>query len=98
MTLPVTFDPAAQRELLEAADFYDLERPDLGSEFLDEVQSTLLRAADLPESGPVALGETRKLVLHHFPYSIMYWVDRSGIVVLAVAHHSRRPFYWGDRA
>ncbi len=97
MTQPVTFDPAARHELFEAADFYDLQRPGLGSEFLDEVQAAVARVAAHPESAPVALGQTRKLVLVRFPYSIMYWLDRSGVVVSAVAHNSRRPFYWDDR-
>jgi plasmid stabilization system protein ParE len=98
VSFPVTFDPAARTELFAAADFYDLEHPSLGSEFLDAVYDGLSRVAEHPGSAPIALGETRKLVLDRFPYSIMYWIDRSGVVVSAVAHHSRRPFYWGDRA
>ena len=97
MTLSVRFDLAARYELYEAADFYDLEQPGLGSEFLDEVEATLGRIADYPEASPVARGETRSAVLGRFPYSIMYWIDDSGVNVSAVAHHSRRPFYWGDR-
>lgn len=97
MSLPVAFDPAAQHELLEAAEFYDLERPGLGGALLDEVEAALRRIADHPESCPVELGETRKLVLDRFPYSIMYWIGAAGIVVSAIAHQRRRPYYWGDR-
>ena len=97
MILPVQFDPAAAHELREAADFYDLQRPGLGDEFLDEARAVLDRVAERPEAWPVTLGETRKAVLSRFPYSIMYWIDDTGVNVSAVAHHSRRPFYWGDR-
>lgn len=97
MSLPIRFDPAASHELLEAAEFYDLERPGLGVEFLDELEAALKQLGDNPESCPVELGETRKLVLARFPYSVMYWIDASAIVVTAVAHQRRRPRYWGDR-
>ncbi len=97
MTDFVTFDLAAERELLEAVEFYDLERPGLGQLFLNEVEAALQHIVDYPQGAPVPLGETRKLVLDRFPYSIMYWLDESGVVVSAVAHHSRRPFYWQHR-
>jgi plasmid stabilization system protein ParE len=38
MTRPIRFDPAAQRELNEAADFYDAEDPGLGGAFLDAIE------------------------------------------------------------
>lgn len=97
MTRSVSFDPAACRELEEAADFYDFERPGLGAEFLAAVQEALRELTDFPESYPVLLGKTRKLVVGRFPYSIMYWLDGDDIVVSAIAHQSRRPGYWRDR-
>jgi plasmid stabilization system protein ParE len=93
----ISFDLAAQRELDEAADFYDLESPGLGTEFLDVVETTLTGLLDFPESSPILLGETRKLVLERFPYSVMYWTDGEVVAVYAIAHHSRRPGYWRDR-
>jgi plasmid stabilization system protein ParE len=91
------FEPAAQRELEEAADFYDLESPGLGMRFGDAVREALDDLLDFPESRPVLLGETRKLVLARYPYSILYWVDGDRVVVSAVAHQSRRPGYMTDR-
>ena len=98
MTNRIFFDPAAQRELDEAADFYDLESPGLGERFLDDVRSELEGLLEFPESCPVLLGETRKLVLERFPFSVMYWTDGEVIAVYAIAHQSRRPGYWQDRS
>ncbi|NTU70719.1 MAG: type II toxin-antitoxin system RelE/ParE family toxin [Coriobacteriia bacterium] len=98
MSLEVTFEPAAAFELNEAADFYDLERAGLGSEFLDAVGHALSLVSGAPEAYPVELGETRKCVVGRFPYSVMYWVDARGVHVSAIAHHRRRPAYWDDRA
>ena len=44
----------------EAADFYDLERLGLSSEFLDAVEATMQRVIAHPESTPIALDQVRK--------------------------------------
>jgi len=93
----ISFDPAAWRELEAAADFYDLESPGLGTEFLDVIEAALEDLLAFMESRPVLLGQTRKLVLRRFPYSVMYWTDGEVIAVYAIAHQSRRPGYWRDR-
>ena len=91
------FEPTASRELNEAADFYDLERTGLGTEFLDAVEAALFVVVDNPAGFPLKFGETRKCVVRRFPYSIMYWFDDTTVYVSAVAHHKRRPGCWGER-
>ena len=97
MSLRPGFHPDAKREMREAADFYDLERPGLGSEFLDAVESTMQRVIDHPESAPIALDPVRKCKVVRFPYSVVYALRDGRVFVSAVAHTSRRPFYWQDR-
>jgi hypothetical protein len=57
----VRFDSAAELELNEAADYYDLESPGLGSVFLDEVDRALAQVTEFPDAAtPVhALGILR---------------------------------------
>ena len=98
MTDRIFFDPAASRELDEAADYYDLQSPGLGERFLDVVYGELEGLLEFPESSGVQLGQTRRLVLERFPYSVMYWTDGEIIAVSAIAHQSRRPGYWQDRS
>jgi hypothetical protein len=95
MSHEVLFEPSAALELNEAADFYDVEQPGLGTEFLDAVEAALLPVIDNPAAFPVLRGETRKRVVSRFPYSILYWFDGTTIHVSAVAHHRQRPGYWG---
>ena len=97
MSSRVGFHPDARRDLREAADFYDLERLGLGAEFLDEVEQTMRRVIEYPESSPVVLGRVRKCAIPRFPYTIVYSARVGGVYVSAVAHNSRRPFYWRDR-
>lgn len=93
----VGFHPAARLELLETAGFYDLERPGLGAEFLDEVERAILNIVSHPEASPVLLGSVRKRPVARFPYSVVYSVSEVGVRVSTIAHRSRRPFYWRGR-
>ena len=98
MTRPIRFDPAAQRELNEAADFYDAEDPGLGLAFLDAAERAFEQIQAFPESSPISLAPVRTKVLSAFPFSVIYWVtDDEVIIVLALAHHRRRPEYWRGR-
>jgi toxin ParE1/3/4 len=97
MTRPTRFDPAAQRELNEAADFYDAEDPGLGGAFLGAAERAFEQIQAFPESSPISLAPVRTKVLSAFPFSVIYWVTDEVIIVLAVAHHRRRPEYWRGR-
>jgi hypothetical protein len=94
----VGFHPAARRKLPEAADFYDLEKPGLGGEFLHEVELAIGGlVVDHPEASAVVLSQVCKRLVAKFPYSVFYSVRDGGTRVAASAHHSRRPFYWQSR-
>lgn len=94
--MPV-FHPDARREMRQARDFYDLERKGLGDEFVDAVERTIGNIVANPESSPAVLRHIRKRVVTRFPYAIIYAVREDDIFISAVAHDSRRPFYWQDR-
>jgi len=44
---------AAEVEIHEAADFYDIRSSGPGSAFIDEIQRTIGRIAEFPEASPV---------------------------------------------
>jgi plasmid stabilization system protein ParE len=88
---------AAEVEINEAADFYDIESPGLGSVFIDEVQRSIGSISNFPEAAPLSLGRVRKKPIAKFPYSMFYSVHTGEIRILAVAHQKRRPFYWRAR-
>ena len=93
----VRFDSAAELELNEAADYYDLVSSGLGGVFLDEVERALAQVADFPDAAaPVRAGVHRRL-LAKFPYALLYSLRADEVRILAVAHQKRRPFYWHGR-
>lgn len=90
------------RELEEATKWYEAEYVGLGSRLLDEFQRAVqLLREDLPPLLPVhgdaGRNGAKRLLLHRFPFSIVIVQSSSEIVIIAVAHQSRRPGYWSER-
>ncbi|HEX4962247.1 MAG TPA: type II toxin-antitoxin system RelE/ParE family toxin [Thermoanaerobaculia bacterium] len=95
----VSFNRLAERELAEAADYYEQESPGLGERFLDEVTSSTLFLLSYPYAAPRLSGVTRRFVLPQFPYYILYQVrGKDRLRVLAIAHQKRHPRYWVGRS
>lgn len=92
-----SFHPAADRELLEAFNYYENRVERLGYDFLNEVEEAVRFLLTYPEAAPRVAQEVRRYTLNRFPYSIFYRLRRGGLRILAVAHQSRRPFYWIGR-
>jgi plasmid stabilization system protein ParE len=97
MSRLISIHEVAEAEINEAADFYDIESPGLGSAFIDEIQRVITSISEFPEAAPLVQGRIRKRPIAKFPYSMVYSVRPDEIRVLAVAHQKRRPFYWRGR-
>ena len=91
MTLEVRLRPEAERDLADAADWYEAQRQGLGNEFLDEVLTTLSSVAEAPMMYPNIYRSTRRAIIHRFPFSVYYRAESATIVVVAVMHGSRNP-------
>ena len=91
------FVAAARREFLSEVAFYNREESRLGLRFAAAVEEATARAVAFPTSGSPASKSTRRVFVRDFPFAIVYRHTPDGIVVFAVAHHSRRPGYWQSR-
>jgi plasmid stabilization system protein ParE len=97
MSSKISIHEAAEIELNDAADFYDIAHVNLGTVFIDEVQRTIKTISEFPEAAQVLRGQIWKKPIAKFPYSVIYSVCLDEIRILAVAHQKRRPFYWRSR-
>ena len=87
----------AEEEMTETSVFYEAASPNLGVDFLDDVQ----RGVDLLRTQP-AIGQSvgsglRRILLHRFPFCLIYAVEVDSILIVAVAHQRRQPDYWRER-
>ena len=94
----LTVRPEAELDALEAASWYEGERADLGTEFLDELRTTFSRIEEGPQRFPVVFREARRAILHRFPFGVFFIVESDGAVVLAITHLRRHPSAWQKRA
>lgn len=92
-----SFHRLAQRELNEAAQYYESESPGLGAAFLNEIQRCIGDILKQPEAGPVLVGAVRRRLMRRFPYAVLYSIKPAGIRILAVMNLRRRPMYWVGR-
>jgi plasmid stabilization system protein ParE len=94
----VTFNELAERELNDAAQYYEREGPGLGSTFLVEIRRCTDAIVEHPEAAPIALGAIRRRLCQRFPYGLLYSVHGEEVRILAVMNLKRRPGYWVGRA
>lgn len=84
-------------DLKDATKYYAIRSPNIGSAFYDEVHSTLEKIQLTPLLPTLVDSVHRSWLLKRFPYKVIYRVNQFEIVILAVAHTSRRPNYWRSR-
>lgn len=91
------FIAAARLEFLAEVIYYNEAQPGLGERFTAAVEEAAARALAFPLAGSPSRSNTRRVIVKGFPFSIVYRPETDGIVILALAHHTRVPYYWQSR-
>ena len=86
----------------DAAAWYEREQSGLGREFEMAINAALdLIEAEFPPPVPLpgAAGTrgAKRLVMRRFPFDVVVAGASDVWIVVAFAHHTRRPGYWRDR-
>ncbi|MBI4461190.1 MAG: type II toxin-antitoxin system RelE/ParE family toxin [Acidobacteria bacterium] len=89
--------PAAAADIEEAFLWYERQRAGLGDDFLAAVQATLDNIVTHPITYPVIHRNTRRALLHRFPYQIFYRLYDEAVVMVACMHGRRDPIRWKSR-
>ncbi len=92
----------ASQEAIEAAAWYEFEQAGLGAEFfaavdaaIDVIEENFIPLSPLPDEARDT--GAKRLILERFPYDIVAIELPEEAVVIAIAHHSRKPGYWLGR-
>lgn len=93
----IIFHELARQELDEAEAYYNRERPGLGDEFTDDVESAVERIRQSPDRWQRVGRSTRRCRTHRFRYGLVYEIRGDTIVIFAVMHLHRTPGYWKGR-
>jgi plasmid stabilization system protein ParE len=87
----------AEAEVEEAARYFDEQRDGLGERFQQDLLDAVKVVTGHPLIGKPVRGRVRQFPLRRFPYKMIYVIDGDDVVIVAVAHHRRRPGYWRGR-
>jgi hypothetical protein len=89
----------AVAEIDHEVDYYESCSVGLGVELEDEIDSLLETILQFPQAAPQWRDrpDRRVAVLDRFPFTLVYQIKTKEIVILALAHMSRRPGYWSRR-
>lgn len=93
----VRFLPPAEQELNDAFEWYEDQMSGLGDEFLAEIDEAVHRMTTWPEAHTILKGPLRRCLVRRFPYGLVSGIHEQSLVIVAVAHLHRKPFYWTHR-
>ena len=94
MAFHLKFSLRALREIGEAQEWYELQNPGLGEEFIAAMELQLKRLEQAPLLYAEVIPRVRRALLPRFPYGLFYAVQDNLIHVLAVLHDARNPNRW----
>lgn len=97
MSLQVILSDDALDELQDTFDWYEHQRPGLGTRFMEAVQNRLDILELHPKRFPIVYLDVREADVIGFPYCLYYTIASTSIGVLAVFHTSRDPNVWKRR-
>lgn len=87
----------ASAELQDALAWYRERSPRAAENLWLRVQDARRSILLFPLAAPPIGEHARRFILSGYPYDLIYCALPDEILILAFAHHSRRPGYWRDR-
>jgi len=94
----VTLHPGAQRDIEEAAEFYERQgSPALAARFVAEFKRLSELLLQHPGIGSPRSRGRRGFSMSLFPYTVIYTPSAEEVHILVVKHDKRRPGYGGAR-
>jgi hypothetical protein len=93
----IHFFAQAAEEVEAELRWYAERSPAAEQMLLREIEHAISIVASAPDLWPEYLAGTQRYMLRTFPFSLIYFQEGEAILVVAFAHHRRRPGYWRRR-
>lgn len=88
------FTSVALTELEQAVLDYEKKDKGLGLRFFRAVDETVSRIVASPEAWHPLSARTRRCLVHHFPFGVLYQIRHTGILIVSVMDLRRDPSKW----
>lgn len=83
------FLPEAREDITLALRYYEELSPSIARQFIDDIDTALIRAQQFPSGYPLIYHDLRQALSGKFPYRIFYQLIDDSLIVFAVLHQSR---------
>ena len=97
MNRSIRYHPLFERDLREAANWYDRRSPGLGEVFIDIAEHCAADVIADPERFAQSFGGCRYIRLPRFPYILLFDVVDDELLMLGVLHTARSIEKWRER-
>ena len=87
----------ATKEFDEAIDWYENQSRGLGKRFRKIVIDQINKVKKNPTWFLIEEDAIYKAYIPKFPYKILFTLDTESIIIWAIAHMHRKPWYWQAR-
>lgn len=91
------FHPEASQEFDLTVDYLSEIAKPFARRFIRRTSDVIEILRQFPESGSPLGQHTRRFPIRPFSYDLVYTPIEGDIMVIAIAHHKRRPGYWRSR-
>lgn len=90
---------AARNEFDAAIDWYEARSTTAAPKLIAAVYAVVRTICDMPQSGERWRDreDVRTFPIAELPYIVVYLIEPTEIVIVAIAHAKRRPGYWSRR-
>jgi len=89
--------PDAEDDLYKALEYYQGIDRKLKDKFINELDNTFEKILKFPNLYPFETQTSQKILMHKFPYIILYEKYQNIIMILAIFHTKRNPRDLTDR-
>ena len=89
--------PHAREDFSAAVRYYKRQGSLLGSRFAAACRAATVRILESPARHRRIAEDLHRVRLNRFPYSIVYQLDGSSMLIVAFAHDRRQQDYWRPR-
>ncbi len=91
MPFQIIFQTEALVDVQEAYQWYEDQLPELGEDFLSELNDILEKLKRNPQHFGFAFDDFRDVLLKRFPYLVVYKIEGRIVYINSVKHTKRKP-------
>ena len=88
---------AAEQDFTASLCWYANQSREIANDFDSEFDRVMQELLLDPERFPYCDDVHRFVLMRRFPFQVIFRIDGSDVVIIAVAHASRSPDYWLNR-